>query len=178
MFIICFVDFKEKGIPDGIAEDPQFRDTVISYVKKEFEVLKQVDNVIKELLRSEEIDFQKDLGIYAVQFLDKLDSFTIEHNDQFYEINEEDIEGLIQGYRFLHVVECTIFVPILASPKWVKGLIREKDFELQIFAPGFTLEEEKFHLEVIQYDSAVRETLEKMARGRLLILYTCSSELD
>ncbi|MHA1652194.1 MAG: hypothetical protein ACTSYB_18585 [Candidatus Helarchaeota archaeon] len=177
MFIVCFIDFQAQPIPDGITIDSQFKDKVINFAKNQIKSLRQIDNVIKELLKFDDFSFQKGLGIYAVNFFEKMNSFNIEYGNYSFTINREHIERLIEGYRILFVPECTIFVPVLSSPKWVKGLIREKDFELQIFAPGFILKEEKFQLQVIEYESEIRKILVGMARGKLLILYALYSQL-
>ncbi|MFX1298636.1 MAG: hypothetical protein ACFFD2_27725 [Promethearchaeota archaeon] len=178
MFIVCFVDFKNVRIPDEIANDSQFKNTIIIYAKKELETLRQIDDIIKELLRSDDFDFQKDLVIYAIQFLEKLDSFNLEYGERSFLINKKNIEKLIQGFRILYMTECTIYLPILSAPKWVKGLVREKNIELQILAPGFTLENEKFHLDVIEFNSDLQEPLKKIANSRLLILYILFSQIN
>ncbi|NVM29330.1 MAG: hypothetical protein HWN65_10865 [Candidatus Helarchaeota archaeon] len=178
MFIIYFVDFGKEEIPSGIAADSHFRELVIKQAKKELEDLKKIDNVIKELLTSEEFDIKKDSGIYNIRFFDKMDNFNIETRGYSFQIDKEMIEKLVNGYRILCVVECTIFVPVLSAPKWVKGLVREKDFEMQVLAPGFTLDDEKFRLEITDFDSELSEALRKIAGGRLLISYVRYSQLS
>ncbi len=178
VFILCLVDFEKQDIPSGIDTNTHFKDEMIRLVKKELEELQDIDNVIKVLLKTDDFDFQKGVGIYPIQFLENQDNIPVKYYDETITIEKRIIDKLIQGYRVLYVVECTIYVPVLTSPKWVKGLIREKDFELQIFAPGFTVEDAKFHLEVTKYDSVERELLQSMAGGRLLILYMRFSQLS
>jgi len=167
-----------QGIPEGINSNRQLKDKVITFVKKELQDLRKIDNVINVLLKTDDFDFQKGVGFYPVQFLEESGEFSIKYFDATFKISKEMIERLVQGYRTLYVVECTIFVPIFSAPKWVKGLIKEKDFELQIFAPGFTIDDAKFHLEVIKFDSDERELLQTMAGGRLLVLYIQASQLS
>lgn len=178
MFIIQFVDYENQVIPEDIANDSQFRDNVIKRAKKQLEKLKEIDNVIRELLREEDFDIKKNIGIYAIQFLEKMESFNIEFRGFSFQINKDVIEKVVRDYRILYVIECTIFVPVFSAPKWIKGLVREKDFEMQILAPGFILDDEKFQLEIIEYNSELTEVLRGMANGRLLILYTRASGLN
>lgn len=178
MFIIYFVDFKNNAIPTDIKKSSHFKESIVNQAKKDLAELRKIDNVIRELLRDEDFDYQKHIGIYAVKDLENMKEFTLDFGEYSFLISKEHLNLLIQGHRFLYISECTIFVPVLSSPKWVKGLIMEKDFELQIFAPGFTLEDEKFHLEVYEYNSNQRVILEKISRGRLLVLYTLFSQLN
>lgn len=178
MFIIFIVDFENQATSDDIVNDTQIIEKIISYTNEELETLRMIDNVIRELLRTKEnFSFQRDLEIYPVQFLEKLESLDIEINGDVFQIHKENINKLKQGYRILYAIECTIFVPILSAPSWIKGLIREKDFEMQIESPGFTLESERFHLEILEYDSKLSEILREITEDRLLIFYMLLSQL-
>ena len=167
------IDRKNQAIPD----ETVMKNKAIEYAKNQLDNLRQIDNVVRELLTSEDFDFNRDFGIYIVQDLDKLEEISIDFGDESFLLEKKFLDELIQTYRVYFVTERTIFVPLLAAPKWIKGLIKEKDFEMQIFAPGFTLEDDKFHLEVVEYDSELRETLLKISDGRLLFLFTEYSKL-
>ncbi|HUY00918.1 MAG TPA: hypothetical protein VMV49_15255 [Candidatus Deferrimicrobium sp.] len=173
MFILCLVDSENQII----AEDLPIKEKVSGFAKKELKILRQIDNVINALLRSEDFDFDRDLGIYYIKNIGKLDKININFDEIILEISKEMTNKLNLGYRVLYVTERTIFVSILAAPKWIKGLIEEKEFEMQILAPGFTLDNEKFHLEVVEFDSDLRDILEEIASGVLLVLYTNYSQL-
>ncbi len=177
LFIIYLVDFEAQKVAESIIKNASFKAKVIEYAKKELDKLKQIDKVIKALLSSEDFLLERDLGVYPIQFLGKIDKLDLELKGISLLVSKDHIEKLIEGYRILYVRECTLFVPILAAPKWVKGLIQEKDFELQLLAPGFTVAEEKFHLEVEDFESTRSTALQALAGGRLLLLYSTFSQL-
>jgi hypothetical protein len=173
LFILCIIDSNNQII----SEESQIKEKIINFAKDQLRVLRKIDNVINVLLTSEDFNFERDLGIYIIKDFEKMNQLNVKFDEIFLEIEKKIITKLIVGYRVLYVTERTIFVPILASPKWVKGLVEEKDFEMQILAPGFTLDNEKFHLEVVKFDSEFREILEQIASGILLVLYTNYSQL-
>ena len=49
--------------------------------------------------------------------------------------------------------------------------VKEKNIEMQILAPGFTIGDQKFHLVVVEYDSELAAILKAIAFGCLLLLY-------
>jgi len=179
LLIFCIVDFENQPISEELLKAPQFREKVIKHVQLEMKELRQIDNIIRELSRIDDnFSYYGDLSILPVQFHEKLDRLDVGYGGVSFEIPRAIIEKLNEQFRILYVVECTIFVPILAAPKWIKGLIREKDFEMQILAPGFTLEDKKFHLEILEFESEESEKLREMAGGRLVILYVPLSQVN
>ncbi|TFG04870.1 MAG: hypothetical protein EU536_03495 [Promethearchaeota archaeon] len=173
MLIYCVVDFQDRPIFPEVLNDLKIKNQILEFVKRELKEISQLDNIVRALIRLEDnFDFSQHVCVYPVQFLEKVEKMSVTCGEWTFSISEELLEKLKEGFRILYVVECTIFVPILASPKWIKGLIREKDFEMQIYAPGFTMEEEKFHLEVIEFDSELHEVLTHIANRRLLFLNT------
>ena len=179
MFICCIVDFKNQPISEELLNTPQFREKIIKYVKLEMKELREIDKIIRELSRiDEDFSYYEDISIIPVQFHEKLNRLDLGYEGVSFIIPRAIIEKLSEQFRILYVVECTIFVPILSAPKWIKGLIREKDFEMQILAPGFTLEDKKFHLEILEFESEESEKLRELAGGRLVILYLPLSQVN
>jgi len=163
----------------SLFNEDSWRNQVLAFIKTELANLKKIDNVIKELLRpSEDLNFKNNLEILLVQSDQDLETLEVKLGEKSFPLMKEIEDRLKQQFRILIVVECTIFVPILSSPKWIKGLICEKEFEMQIFAPGFTLDEEKFQLIVLEFNSEFREPLIKFADGRVFLLYTNWSSLS
>ena len=143
----------------------------MEYVKKEMDDLRQIDNVVETLLTPDDIDLKRDLGIHLVKDFERLENLEIKIGETILDIPKEIVNELKKGIRVFYVTERTVFVPILVAPKWVKGLIKEKNIEMQILAPGFTLADRDFHLVVAEYDSELTTILKTVASGLLLILY-------
>jgi hypothetical protein len=91
---------------------------------------------------------------------------------------KEILSELGKGFWMLYVTERTLMVPILVAPKWVKGLIKEKFIEMQLLAPGFTLEKDKFHLIVTEFDSELSQILTAISSGIVLVLYSLFSQIN
>lgn len=167
MFILCILDLEKTEIQNIALK----KDKIIEFIKEEIDDLRQIDNVVETLLKPDEIDIERNLGIHLVKDFEKPEKLEIKIGDINLDIPKEIVKELKEGIRVLYVTERTVFVPILVAPKWVKGLIKEKNIEMQILAPGFTLADQKFHLAVVEYESALAATLKTVAFGLLLILY-------
>jgi len=173
LFIIDILDFEDNEISNSL----QKIGPIIEYLKQELSKLGQIDNIVKALLRTDDINFQKDLRIHPVQYIENIEHLNIIINENCLKIPKEIIYELRTGFRILYVTERTILVPILVAPKWIKGLIKEKNIEIQLEAPGFTLEQEKFHLIVTEFDSELSQLLKTISSGIVLILYTLFSQI-
>jgi len=167
VFILCILDL-EKTEKQDIA---QRKDKIMGYIKKEIDELRQIDNVVRTLLNPDDIDLKRDLGIHLVKDFEKIENLKIEIGGTVLDIPKEIVKELREGIRVLYVTERTVFVPILVAPKWIKGLVKEKNIEMQILAPGFTIGDQKFHLVVVEYDSELAAILKAIAFGCLLLLY-------
>ena len=167
MFILCILDL-EKTEKQDIA---QRKDKIMGYIKKEIDELRQIDNVVRTLLNPDDIDLKRDLGLHLVKDFEKIENLKIEIGGTVLDIPKEIVKELREGIRVLYVTERTVFVPILVAPKWIKGLVKEKNIEMQILAPGFTIGDQKFHLVVVEYDSELAAILKAIAFGCLLLLY-------
>lgn len=167
MFILCILDL-EKTEKQDIA---QRKDKIMGYIKKEIDELRQIDNVVRTLLNPDDIDLKRDLGLHLVKDFEKIENLKIEIGGTVLDIPKEIVKELREGIRVLYVTERTVFVPILVAPKWIKGLVKEKNIEMQILAPGFTIGDQKFHLVVVEYDSELAAILKAIAVGCLLLLY-------
>ena len=174
MFIIDILDFEENEMSDVSLK----KGTIIDYIKKEISDLSQIDNIVKTLLKMDDINLQRDLGIHPVQQIETLEQLNIIINENLFELSKEIIDELKTGFRILYVTERTIFVPILVAPKWIKGLIKEKFIEMQLLSPGCTFEKEKFHLLVTEFDSELSQLLNIISSGILLVLYTKFSQIN
>ncbi len=179
VFICCVVDFENQPISGDLLVSSPFRTKLIDYVKLELEDLRQIDNIIKELLKLDDnFNYDRDVGIKPIQFLEKYEKLDLEFEGQSFELPRTILKKLSTQFRIFYVIECTIFVPILAAPKWMKGIIREKDFEMQICAPGFSVDDKKFQLEILEFDSEPSEKLREMVNGRLLVLYIPLNQIN
>jgi hypothetical protein len=167
VFILCILDCEKTEIQNIT----QQKDNIIEYVKKELDALRQIDNVVETLLTPDDLDLKNDLGLHLVKDSEKIENLETKIGGTALNIPKEIVIELKKGVRVLYVTERTIFVPILAVPKWVKGLVKEKNIEMQILAPGFTLADQNFHLVVAEYDSELTPILKTVASGILLILY-------
>jgi hypothetical protein len=167
VFILCILDLEKMETQNIV----QRKDKIIKFLKKEMDELRQIDNVVTTLLNPDDIDLQKDLGIHSIKGFEKIENLKIEIGDTVLDIPKEIVRELREGIRVLYVTERTVFVPILVVPKWVKGLVKEKNIEMQILAPGFTLADQKFHLVVVEFDSELAAILKRAVSGLLLILY-------
>jgi len=174
VFIICILDLEKTEIQNI----SQRKDKIIELIKKEMDGLGQIDNVVKTLLKPDDLDLKRDLGIHLIKDFERIENLEIKIGGTGLNIPKEIVNELRKGIRVLYVTERTIFVPILVAPKWVKGLIKEKNIEMQILSPGFTLEDQKFHLLVVEYDSELTNILKTIASGLLLILHIPISRIN
>jgi len=174
VFIIYILDFEGNEIFDISPK----KSLIMEYIKKELDELRQIDNVVKALLRADEINFQRDLGIHPVQHIENVEQLVITINENCFKIPKEIIDKLRTGFRILYVTERMVLVPILVAPKWIKGLIKEKYIEMQLLSPGFTMEKEKFHLIVTEFDSELSQSLNAISSGIVLVLYTLFSQIN
>ncbi|MDD1777510.1 MAG: hypothetical protein LUQ65_05020 [Candidatus Helarchaeota archaeon] len=167
MFILCLLGLKKTEIQNITL----IKDKILEYIKNEIDDLRQIDNVVETLLKPDEMDLERDLGMHLVKDFETIEKLDIKIGETILNIPKETVSELKSGFRVLYVTERTVFVPILVAPKWVKGLVKEKNIEMQILSPGFTLADQKFHLLVVEYGSDRAGILKTIASGVLLILY-------